>query len=210
VALCLAIVAGCASPSTNPSTAASSQPGGSVVASSSVQPSEGEDPALSGEPTSEVSSEPSVEPTTSVEPSAEPAAPCAGSDENRDFFVEAAHAVEWPVYCAVLPQGWVVETGSYRLANGGKLEIAYRNRSGARLELHEGAFCADGDVCALDGADRGPASFGDRPGTLVLAGDGSWAVTVDHGEPISWLAIGRGFDEATFRDTAAALVRVGD
>jgi hypothetical protein len=142
--------------------------------------------------------------------SAQPASECTGSDENHDFFIEAAHALDWPIYCAVLPQGWVVDTGSYRLANGGKLEIAYRNRSGARLELHEGGFCAEGDSCAPAGPEAGSASFGDKAGSFIAADDGTWAVSVDAGKAISWLAVGRGMNEAVFRDAASGLIRVGD
>jgi hypothetical protein len=142
--------------------------------------------------------------------SAHPAAVCTGSDDNRDFFTDAAAALHWTVYCAVLPSGWVVDAGSYRLANGGKLEIAYRNRSGARLELHEGAFCTADGGCVPAGSDAGSASFGDLPGRLIAAGAGSWALSVDSDKPISWLAIGTSFDQATFSDATGALLRVGD
>jgi hypothetical protein len=142
--------------------------------------------------------------------SAHPAAACTGTDANRDFFADASTKLGFTVYCPVLPGGWVVDAGSYRLANGGKLDIAYRNRSGARLELHEGAFCTTGGGCVPAGSDEGTASFGDLPGDLVAVGADSWALSVDADKPISWLAVGTNIDEATFTDATAALSRVGD
>ena len=142
-------------------------------------------------------------------PSTHPAADCTGSDDNRDFFADAAANLKWTVYCAVLPTGWVVDVGGYRLANGGKLEIAYRNRSGARIELHEGAFCTNAGGCVPAGSDEGEAAFGDVTGRLIAVSDGSWALSVEGDEPISWLAIGSGMDEDTFRAATEALARIG-
>jgi len=133
---------------------------------------------------------------------------CSGNDDNRSFFSDAATAFDWPVYCAVLPARWFVADGQYRSARGGWLEIFYQGPGGARLELYEGGFCEDADGCVPDGPDAGTAAFGDQSGALVNAVDGRYAIVVDRGAALSWLAIGEGLDVETFKDLAADLVLV--
>ncbi len=133
---------------------------------------------------------------------------CTGSDDNRDFFAAVAAAFDWSVYCAALPARWSVESGQYRSAGGGWMEIAYQGPGGARFELHEGAFCGEEDGCVPDGEDAGAAAFGDVSGTLVSGDDGRFAVVVDRGAARSWLAVGNGLDLDTFRTFTANLVRV--
>lgn len=169
-------------------------------------------PATSAPSTPPASADPSGAPTTSPAPG-ETAAPgaadaCAGNDQNRDFYLQVATAVAWPVYCPVLPAGWFVQQGSYRLANGGKLEIAYAGPGGGRLALSEGAFCPDASGCVPPGSDAGSAAFGDRAGTLVSLSDGGWAIVVDRGAPLSWLLVTSGIDEAAVRAIGAALTLV--
>ncbi len=136
------------------------------------------------------------------------AAACSGLPTNRDFFAAAAAALDWDVYCGVFPDGWFVETGSYRLRDGGQLTIAYRGPNGARLELRQGAFCGDLGGCVPSGQEQGTAAFGDRQGTFVALDGGGYAVVVDRAAAISWLAIGANLDEASFRALVAALHRV--
>jgi hypothetical protein len=168
----------------------------------------------SEEPSLAPSDEPSLEPTDSpsVEPSASDGAAsladCTGTSENRDFFAGVASAVDWPVYCAVLPGGWFVDTGRYRLARGGWMEMTYKGPSGARLELHEGSFCQEPGGCVPSGTDSGTTAFGDRDGALVLAGDGRFAVVVDRGSSPSWLAIGSGLERDAFVRFIGRLVRL--
>ena len=190
-----------------PSTPAASA---SAVAPTSEPPTS-EEPPASEEPSTptETATPPVDEPSSSASTVPGAAAACSGSDKNRDFFRAAASALSWTVYCAVLPAGWFVDTGQYRQAGGGWVEIAYRGPGGARLELHEGAFCAEGDGCVPSGTELGDAPFGDRTGTLVALDDGGFALVVDRGEKTSWLAIGTGMDEAAFRKIAAALAPVG-
>lgn len=139
------------------------------------------------------------------------AAACSGTDKNRTFFEDAAVAVSWTVYCAVLPAGWFVDSGQYRGSGGGRVEIAYKGPGDARFELHEGAFCSAADGCIPSGAgpDTGEANFGDRGGLFLVLDGGGWAVVLDRGQPISWLAVGTGMNEATFRRLAGALAIVG-
>jgi hypothetical protein len=197
---------------------ASSSPVAVASASSSVEePSASQEasaePASEEPPASDVPAE-SASPAASesaASPSAGagPAAACSGTDKNREFFQSAAAAVKWTVYCAVLPTGWFVDSGTYRSSGGGWLQIAYKGPGAARLELREGAFCTTPDGCVPAGTDAGSASLGDRSGTLVKLDSGGWAVVVDRGQPISWLAVGTGMDQATFQRLAGALATVG-
>lgn len=189
-----------------------SEPGATAVAS---PPSEGETP--SGEPPSEQPTE-SAEPTPSEPatnaptnapnpPSTTPgsAAACTGSDENRDFFASMAAAVDWTVYCPVLPDGWFVDDGQYRLAGGGWMRISYDGPGGAGILLQQGAFCTESDGCVPAGRDAGETAFGDRTGVLVDGNDGSWSIVVDRGAARSWLLIVTGLDEAGAKTVAADL-----
>jgi hypothetical protein len=112
------------------------------------------------------------------------------------------------VYCPVLPARWNVVTGSYSGAGGGRLDITYRGPAGSTLALQQGAFCDTADGCVPDGTDAGDAPFGDQTGTFVQLEDGGWAIVVDRGVSPSWLVVGHGMDEPTFRTFAADLARL--
>ena len=180
-----------------------------------------------GSPSDEPSSEPTLEPTAAPtetptdEPTSEPTpsetaggptsgpaggtGACTGSSETRDFFAAFAEAVSWPVYCAVLPKGWSVEKGTYRLANGGRLTISYRRRAdGARVVLDEGAVCAETNPCVPSGSDLGTTAFGDREGDLSTI-SGGFAAAVDETENPAWLLTGTGLDRDDFTSIAAKL-----
>jgi hypothetical protein len=178
------------------------------------------DPGATGTPTSmpatpEPATAPPDTPAPSVDPSASPssdpgaAAACAGSDDNREFFASIADVVSWPVYCPVLPSGWFVETGTYRLAGGGWLEIAYRGPGGARLEFREGTACADAG-CLPSGEALGGAAFGDLAGTVSRLDDARLAVVSGPADGATWIVIGSGLDQDAFVAIAADLARVGD
>jgi hypothetical protein len=208
-ALMVAVLVAC-SPASGPTATPdeSTQEPGSSPSESLVTP----EPSIPSEPSVEPVATPSpssiVEPSPSESAGSGAAAACTGTDENRRFFEAAAGDLNWQVYCAVLPSGWFVDTGGYRQAGGGRLEITYRGPGGARLELHEGGFCADGSGCVPSGTEAGDASFGDQAGTLISTDDGGWAVVVDRDAAISWLAVGRGIDEDTFRAITSALAAV--
>ena len=211
VALAVAVLVGCG-PVAAP-TPTSDEPT-EAPGSSPAEPSFTADPSLAAEPSLEPVATPSPSPSFHVDPSPSEsvgsgaAAACTGNDKNREFFESAAASLNWTVYCARLPSLWFVDTGGYRQAGGGRLEIAYGGPGGARLELHEGAFCADGSGCVPSGAEAGDAQYGDKTGTLIATDDGGWAVVVDRGEAISWLAVGTGLDEDAFRGYASALAVV--
>ena len=202
--------AGSATPTATASTPAASASSATPV----VAPSPSLEPPPSPSTTAGETVSP-VSPPSSPEAGASPDAPgtaaaCSGSDGNRDFFADAAADLDWPVYCAVLPRGWFVGTGEYRLGNGGYLQITYEGPDDARFELQEGAVCGAVDDCVPAGDGIGDASFGDRTGALVDTGNGDLAIVVGTGEPITWVATGTGIDEALFRELAAAVVEVSD
>jgi len=200
----LAIVAACtggqsAGPGTpNPATS----PSGSADASSA-----GETPSGDPSPTASSGDTP-----TPIVPSSQPGSPsdsCSESDANRVFFRQAAASMAWSVYCAALGDGWFVDAGSFRLANGGRLEITYRGPDGAQLALVEGNVCEGEDVetCAPRDAVIAPATFGDRDGTLGRLANGL-VLDVDRGANPSWRATGLGLTEEAFRAICAGLIAV--
>jgi hypothetical protein len=214
----MSIVAACGGTATSPS-----------APPDETFPLETPTPALTDEPTAEptpeesfptepplVTSEPTPEESFPTEPplitpppgTAVPATSCSDNVDEQTFYAAVVAKVDWAVYCPALPAGWRIVTGHRDLNGRGFLEITYTDRSGARLELHEGAFCSQADGCVPAGEDAGAASFGDQAGTLVAGSDGSWAIVVDRGAQVSWLFVGRSIDEATFRELAANVLRV--
>jgi len=182
----------------------------------SVEPGSSGDPgAATAEPTAPATTDdpaesPSGDPGASA--SAEPpglADACSGSASNREFFTKAARAVAWPVLCGVLPKGWFVSSGSYRLANGGKLLISYRGPGGATIALSEGAFCSVADGCVPAGTETGEATMGPLPGTLVGLNDGGFAIVAARAGNPSWLMVAQGLGLQETIDLGAALAQVG-
>ena len=207
------LVAGCGSAQGTATPPTSSSPVSTGAPSDEANPTE---PAQSepASPDPDSATPPEDAPTPSIETSpsvdAGPASDCTGTEENRLFYGSVAAAVDWTVYCPVLPSGWYVETGQYRLASGGRLDITYRGPGGARFALDEGQWCSDGTGCRPAGAEVGPTTFGDRTGTLIATDDGNYAIVVDAGSATSWSLVGAGVDEATMRMFGAALIAVGD
>ena len=188
------------SPAATPDGIAATPAAGSPAAPTSARPSAPDgttDPASAG-------------PSPTGSTGSGTAAACTGSAENRDFYASMAAAVEWTVYCPVLDDGWFVQTGQYRLADGGRMEIVYEGPARAQLTLDGGAFCTIRGGCVPPGVDVGRAAFGDRDGTLVALDDGSWAVVVDREAALGWLLVVTGLDEVATRAIAARMVVVGD
>ncbi len=154
--------------------------------------------------------QPSEEPAESDAASGEPgaAATCTGSDDNRAFFEGIARAADWPVLCGVLPAGWFVSQGSYRLANGGKLLISYKGPGGATIALSQGAFCSDDDGCVPDGSELGGTALGPLEATLYQTADGFGIIAAPAENP-SWLMTTEGLDRESAVALAAALAEVG-
>ena len=195
-------------PTSGPS-AGSAAPGPSGAPGSTDGPTGGPTEQPTGEATEPPTGSPTGAPTDTPAPSAGGADACSGNDENRAFYVAVAEAVTWDVYCAVLPAGWFVDEGSFRLAGGGKLEIAYKGPGGQRIEMRQGTYCAGVDGCIPTGSDAGGASYGDRPGRLVDVGGGSWLVVAEGGD-VNWEAKGLGMDGPTLASHTAAFVMVGE
>jgi hypothetical protein len=168
----------------------------------SAAPSAGSD----GSPSPQGSGTPFPSADASVRPGSADA--CSGTAENRDFYAALAASVAWDVYCATLPQGWFVESGSYRLSNGGQLSITYKGPGGARLVVREGGYCAGHPDCIPAGIDAGAARFGDRDGRLLDIGNGSWLVVVSPTADVGWQAVGTGMDGTALGAYTAAFARV--
>lgn len=208
----LLVVTGCGGAtqgeSSGPSDAASAPPTASpalTLPPASPTPSAGP----TTEPTPEATEVPATEAPASPEPTtgSGSAAACTGSDANRDFYASAAAALDWAVYCAVLPSGWFVNTGEYTLREGGRLTIEYKGPGGATFALDERGSCELADGCAPAGTGIGPASFGDRSGTLVAISDGRFVVYAGDASGF-WQATGMGLHEELFTELAADLAEV--
>lgn len=210
VAAVALIAAACGSAQVTVAPSTSAAAGSTADAStSSTSPAASDTESTTPAPSEAPSEAPSASAEAGASVAIEPATDCTGTDENRTFYGSVAAAVAWTVYCPVLPSGWFVETGQYRLAGGGRLAIAYRGPGGARFTLEEGAWCTDGSGCVPSGTDMGATAFGDREGTLIATETGSFAIVVDASATISWSLVGVGLDEATVRSFGAALIAVG-
>lgn len=211
-----ALVAACGgTPTPSPVTAASPSPSAASSAPSTQAPSASSsgDASLvpSVGPDESASPQASETPLPTVSPSPGPgsADACSGTAENRNFYAALAASVAWNVYCAVLPPGWFVDSGSYRLSSGGRLSITYRGPNGARLVIREGSYCAGLPDCIPSGTDVGSARFGDRDARLLDLGSGSWLVVVaPAGADVDWQATGSGMDGPALAGYTAAFARV--
>ena len=120
--------------------------------------------------------------------------------------------MSWAVYCPVLPEGWFLESGTYQLADSGRLEATYRGPDGARIAVVEGNACADfgSDVerCAPRDAVIGPAAMGDRTAELGRLANGL-VLDVDRGADPSWRVTGLGLTVDAFGAIGAGFLRVG-
>lgn len=212
-----AVVVGCGG-GPGPSSPGSETPGGGSAPPSvalASPPVDTEPPATPAQ--SELPTQPpdSGAPPSAAAPSDSPgttggsAAACTGTDNNRDFYADAANALSFAVYCPVLPRGWFVDKGEYHLGNGGFLEISYRGPGGATIDLVERGPCQAGDDCMPAGTSEGPVLFGDRPAALVALGDGGWMVVAEAATDGNWWITGNGLDEAALTKIASDLTRVG-
>jgi hypothetical protein len=219
VAACIAgllvVAAGCgsANPSDSPETTGPSVSVPPPASSELTVPPSTETPTLAPTigPSSAATEGPASEPPATAGPSSGTgqAATCTGSDANRDFYADAAAALDWAVYCPVLPTGWFVNTGEYTLRDGGRLTIAYKGPGGAQFALDQRDACASADGCAPAGSEVEPAMFGDRSGTLLALDGGRLAVFA--ADPSgTWLATGSGLEQSDFIGLAADLVEVSD
>ncbi|MEO8207902.1 MAG: hypothetical protein ABI598_02610 [Chloroflexota bacterium] len=209
VVLLVVVLAGCGSTVTpapltfGPSHSPAASPSGTAAPGTSA----------TGAPTATAGTSTGASPLATDTPSSGPTATadCTNSSNNPAFFDQAAAGLTWPVYCAVLPDPWRLEVGSFRMANGGHMEVTYRGPGDAHLSLAEGNICFDvgGDVeqCAPRDAVIGDAAFGDLTGELGRLSNGL-VLDVDRGANPSWRMTGLGLSEADFTAIGAATIRV--
>lgn len=207
VALAVAGCSGNTTPSNGPQSLAPTS-----TATQSAGPSESSTPVATPEATAGPTPEPTQSPGGEATPAPSGAVvACSGSDANRAFFAQAASAMTWSVYCAVVPTGWYLESGTYRLANGGRLEVTYRGPGDAHLAMAEGNVCdglgTDIEVCAPRDTVIGPAAMGDLTGGLGRLANGL-VLDVDRGANPSWRITGLGVSEAEFVALSAAMLRI--
>jgi hypothetical protein len=197
-----------ATPSDTPGTATPTA--GPTGSSPSADPGSTEGPGPTEDPGASATPAPTRPPDPTPRPSgtAGPAAACTGSAENRAFYASVAEDVAWDVYCPVLPAGWFVDAGTFRLAAGGRLEIDYKGPAGARLAIRQGAYCRGAADCIPAGPDAGTASFGGRPARLIDAGDGRWLVVAEGGD-VNWEVLSSGLSRDVAVAFAADFARVG-
>ena len=204
--LAILVLASCTT-STSPGTATGSPSPSAGAASPSVGPLDSPSigPVITEAPTDTPGASPSPPPSADT-----PA--CSGSDKNRAFFAKAALSLAWPVYCAVLPAGWSLEIGTYRMANGGELEVSYNGPGDAHIAMVEGNACAgfgsDINACAPRDTLIGAAAFGNATGELGQLSS-AFVLDVDRGANPSWRVTGLGLSEADFRAICAAMLLVG-
>jgi hypothetical protein len=130
------------------------------------------------------------------------AAMCSGTDANRAFFESAAVDLSFDVYCAVVPSSWWIQAGKYE---NGRLEVQYKNGSGAMLVAAEGNVCAI--PCAVMAPIVGSASFGDRSGQVYQTSLGFLLIVGPNGHQ-TYDLLGTGLTQAQFSAFAAALRKV--
>jgi hypothetical protein len=201
-----------ASPQVTEAPLTTEEPVGSEDPATSEDPGATDEPAPTDEPVATDEPVQSEDPVASDLPSAEPgegAAACSGNASNREWFQRIARAVDWPVLCGVLPKGWFVGAGTYRLASGGKLVISYKGPGGASIVLSEGAYClSDATACTPAGSEVGEAALGPLGGTLYETTDG-YAIVVSPGENPGWLMTTKGITREATVSLGADLAQVG-
>jgi hypothetical protein len=123
-----------------------------------------------GNPTAAGTAAPTAAPSDTAAPAATSrAAMCTGNADNKAFIAEAAAKVAFDVYCAVLPSyGWL-QSGEYKLPDGGYVQLEYRDLAGPHFTVQQGNICPI--VCAGSGIYIGPTAFGDKSGRLYTFGE---------------------------------------
>jgi hypothetical protein len=198
-----------ASPAVTPEATAESQAPQSEAPTASAKPVATPSPSATATEAPSPSDTATPSDSASPSPSASAAAiACSPEGNNPNFWPGIASSVSWDVYCAVLPKGWHVDGGTYRLANGGWLAITYKGPSGAMIALCEGGPFPSNVPCAISGSDSGDASFGGQAGTLITTDAGGFAIAVDRGQKPTWLMITSGLDQATTLALGAALAPI--
>lgn len=135
------------------------------------------------------------------------AAGCTGTAKNKAFFADAASALHFPVYCAVLPKGWSIVSGTYK---NGWLDVSYKTSGGAAIEVAEGGFCTTSPAaCSTHTAILGAASFGGLSGQLdILDPTPSYVIYVNPGTTHAYVIAGKGMTQTSFISYGAKMLKV--
>ena len=90
------------------------------------------------------SESPSESPIATLAPTSPPASGgsvCSGKANFKSFFTDAANALKFDVYCAVLPSDWWGQDANYTAKNGGMYLVTYQNPRGHALVIIGGYLC---------------------------------------------------------------------
>jgi hypothetical protein len=150
-------------------------------------------------------------PGKTAAPSAGPTSPaqaCSSSAKNQTFFLEAANALKFTVYCAS-PKGWSLANANYGQPKaGGWLTINYKSGS-ATIAVSEGAFClTSASACAPKSSSIGSASFGPLSGALDGLASGDLAIYVSPGTAHAYRIVGHLVSQSAFVSIAAGFKAV--
>jgi hypothetical protein len=132
----------------------------------------------------------------------------ASDAKDKAYFADGAKDLPFDVYCAVLPSSWWLSMTDYKVPDGGKMTITYRNASGGLITVGEGNFCAGAPDCWTSTSDLGAGSFGPLAGSLKLRAAGQYAVYVDAGTTHGYQIVGQGMSQNVFAAYAAAMHKV--
>jgi len=162
-------------------------------------------PAVTPSPSASPTPSPTLSPTPTPAPTSAAAA-CTGTADNKAFFAKAAGAMNWTVYCAVLPSGWYITKGSYNNAPSGALEVFYQHGS-QELHLYEGNLC--GLLTGYCGwkataVDQGPAAF-DHLAAELYSGGADFGIDAGYATAHEYMAYGVGLSRAQVVAYAAAM-----
>jgi hypothetical protein len=132
---------------------------------------------------------------------------CTGTADNKAFLAEAASHLTFDVYCAVLPSGWYMSSGSYTQPSGGKVLLVYKNSSTGEIDLSEGNFCSSS--CNPWINSLGPASFDGTSTTLYLVTNApKYAIYLHPATANAYTMTSVGVTSTDFKAWSAALYKV--
>jgi hypothetical protein len=165
-----------------------------------------ETPSPTPEPTPTPTPEPTPTPTPTPSPTS-PAAGCTATPEQQAYFVNAAIALPYDVYCAVLPAGWILYASQFTKPDGGRMWVLYRNNAGEEITLIQGKICADLTTCLDIYPTIGPAAFDGLTATIRTMGPGLMVAVNPHSLPGYTLFSGD-LSQAKLTQLAAAVIKV--
>jgi hypothetical protein len=125
--------------------------------------------------------------------------------------VDAAAHVSFDVYCAVLPNGWYIQGGSYYpRPTGTEIDVVYKGPGGAVLQFMQGANCTTSvAACSVHVAILGTTPFGPLTGELDFASaTPDYVIFVNPGTNHGYTMLGTGMTQPAFIAFCAAMKKV--